>query len=415
MAGTPVDGTLVPSPQVQAANSGLLGQAIDTFISTNKMPTGNEIRARIGQPLIGGIINQIPGLEGSASLVGTWESTHYANDLANRQPKFKFLFKVKFVGFGTRDFYYFVQAIDKPKVNFNHTDVNYYNFRSKVLTSVTFEPITMTFHDEIGNSVHEFFKYYLENRSGQGAGGWGTNYGFGLASSSKPYEKNNFYPNAPRGYSAGQQVILEQIFANGSNTNRFIFVNPRIESLNFDGVDMSDNTGSMLTCSFSYDALSVQTIPYALSYRWGMNDLLKGGSIAGINGGSAEGSDPATANPTSVSGLGGTNASGTSPVVPQTDQSFAKFREGYAVSETDATRGATASGTRSFDSLVASTKETVSSASSYVDNLARDTYASVSSGFNRVFGGAPGAQTVAQIPTSRTPEQEAAIRQIRIE
>lgn len=389
MAGTPVDGTLVPSPQIQVANTTLLSQAIDTFVATNKMPTANEFRARIGQPFVGGIINQIPGLEGSASLVGTWEATHYANDLANkRQPKLKFLFKVRFVGFTTREFYYFVHSIDKPKVNFVHTDVNYYNFRTKVLTHVTFDPITVSFWDEIGNSVNEFFKFYLQNRSGQGSGGWGTNYGFGLSSSSKPYERTSAYPNAPYGYSAGQQIIVEQIFANGSNTNRFIFINPRIETLQFDNLDMSDSSpGSSLTCTFNYDALSVQTIPYALSYRWGMNDLLKGGSVAGINGGSPDGSDPLDTNPRSADNTGGTNSVGVSPIAAQPDQEYANLQEFAARDATTATAGATNEPNRDLTPAVASDNPVVSSAETRVQADARQTYESVSSGANMQTGG----------------------------
>lgn len=212
---------------------------------------------------------------------GEWTALHYADDLVAHHPKFKFIFKVKFEGFegfGNSDFYYYVHRCDKPNVTFTHTDVNYYNFRTRVLTSMVFQPISMTFLDEIGNSVNDFFVKYLSGTSGQASGKWGIDTGFGASSSTTPYK---------RGYSNGKAIIVNQIFGNGLYTNQFKFVNPRIENFQFDELNMEDNAGSLVTMQFTYDTLVSETFSVGEDndsglYSWGNTDILKGGGTSGL-------------------------------------------------------------------------------------------------------------------------------------
>ena len=79
------------------------------------------------------------------------------------------MFKVKFEGFGAENFYYYVTRCDKPKIDFVHQDVNYYNFRTKVKTHTQFHPLSVTFYDEIQNSTNQFFVSYLKSLSGHSA------------------------------------------------------------------------------------------------------------------------------------------------------------------------------------------------------------------------------------------------------
>lgn len=208
---------------------------------------------------------------------GEWTALHYADDLVAHHPKFKFIFKVKFEGFDANEhFYYYVHRCDKPNIVFNHQEVNYYNFRTKVLTSVAFQPLSITFLDEIGNSVADFFTKYIGSVSGQAEGKWGIDTGFGQSSSTKPYKK---------GYSTGKAIIIAQIFGNGLYANEYKFINPRIESFQFDELNMEDNAGSLVTMSFHYDSLTCKTVNGGqgeVNYTWGNTDILKGGGTSGL-------------------------------------------------------------------------------------------------------------------------------------
>jgi hypothetical protein len=280
--------------------------ATDQFMQQNMsaadiLNAGSSIPRTIGG--IPGIGSRIPGL-GSTTLPGiglvdkllapinkfkfgmggTWESLQYSDDLNGHHPKFKFLFKVKFDGFPRNDFYHYVLRADKPKVRFQHQDVNYYNFRTRVLTGITYEPLSITFFDEIGNTLNEFFVNYMKERSGTGSGRYGIDRGFGEASSSKPY--GNAYSE-----NTDQKIIVEQIFANGTRSNRFIFINPRIENFDFDELSMEEsNTGSHATVTFTYDAIEMMTVYGSTIHSWGKVDLLRGGGTSGVmNAGSKDG------------------------------------------------------------------------------------------------------------------------------
>ena len=223
-------------------------------------------------------------------VAGSYESIHYADDLNLHHPKFKFLFKVLFSGFpGDQTFYFFVHRCDKPKIKFNHVDVNYYNFRTRVLTNTILEPLTMTFLDEIGNSVNDFFRAYTKQRSGIASGNYGIDRGWGAASSTTPY--GNAYSE-----TYGQKIVLEQIFVDltkngGPRTNRFTFINPRIESFEFDELSHEEgNAGSMATITFNYDAISTETLADSTLYSWGTTDLFRAGGTSGIpNAGQVDG------------------------------------------------------------------------------------------------------------------------------
>jgi hypothetical protein len=288
-----------------------VGSVIGSFNSQNLTPNqilntaqtiGNLIT---GGPQAIGIGAPAQAFSGSS---GEWQSTRYAYDLNSHHPKLKFLFKVGFFGFvpEVREFYFYVHRCDKPKVKILHTDVNFYNFRSKVMTGVIFEPLTMEFLDESGNSVNEFFVAYMKERSGTGGGGWGIQNGFGSATSSKPYTVNG-------GYGGGERITVEQIFANGTRTNQFHYINPRIESFDFNELTMEETAGSMMTIQFSYDALSCDTIGQYSNPTWGETDLLRAGGTSGPgNGGSSSLGESGVFTPGSASGGGiGPGSSGT--------------------------------------------------------------------------------------------------------
>lgn len=270
--------------------NGAIGAALGL---TRALDLWNENNLGLPQDGVGGAIrdtinssippafrtNPTPGGLPFTPAAGDWTALHYADDLVAHHPKFKFIFKVKFVGFegfGNPHFFYYVHRCDKPNILFEHQDVNYYNFRTRVLTKTTFQPLSLAFLDEIGNSVNDFFVKYSKSVSGQADGKWGIDNGFGDSSSTKPYKNT---------YSNGKYIIVSQIFGNGNYSNEFKFINPRIESFQFDELNMEDNAGSLVTVQFSYDSLACQTVTGGSGegfYPWGNTDILKGGGSSGL-------------------------------------------------------------------------------------------------------------------------------------
>lgn len=150
--------------------SGALGEAVielDDILrnggrSTNRQPSGILTAEQINNG----------NYDGSANNVNS--SVYYAQDYDRYAPKSKFLFKVWFQfneayegllptleGQGSfRGFSYVIKTIDKPKVNYEYEEVNMYNHRTKVLKTIRHEPISMSLHDDISNSVMDFFNLY---------------------------------------------------------------------------------------------------------------------------------------------------------------------------------------------------------------------------------------------------------------
>lgn len=381
----------------------------DIFGAINKIPqtvgglpgVGSRIPGLGKIPLPTSQISNILGIPNALRLGtgGTWQSPLYGKDLNRHHPKFKFLFKVHFEGFipesPDKNFYYFVHRCDKPRVRFNHMDVNYYNFRTRVLTSVTYEPLTVTFLDEIGNSINDFFTRYLQTHSGTGNGHYGIDRGFGMSTSSKNYS---------RGYSTGRVITLEQIFANGTLTNRFRFINPRIEAFDFDELAMDDTTGSMMTATFSYDAIECMTVVNEVRYAWGETDLHRGGGTSGAPNAGATSRAESGLFPNvfaSGGGIGGAIGLPKTPGIAAADLLGGKIvQNSIPQSLSDLVSPSGSTGIQGGSNLP------IGSSGDIVSKTINDTLSAISSGKNLIFGGKQQPSTTAdavyQVGSERT-------------
>lgn len=226
---------------------------------------------------------------------GSWYATSYAHSLANSQfrPKLKFLFRVEFLFkpevlamFGqeaatwAKNFAFLVKSVDRPKVDFEYDEINQYNFRTKVLKQIKHRALTMTFLDDVGNNVHEFFRFMLMVHSPITRRSLGSGFnmsdmnnlshystGSGMRFSDSPSSTTDF---ATRGAlptdigNALQAIKITQIFVQpgtgndldtGAKEIAFFFVNPRIESFDLDDVSHEASDPSLLTMMFDYDIL----------------------------------------------------------------------------------------------------------------------------------------------------------------
>lgn len=265
-----------------------IGEDTENIIDTNFVPT-NDFLEQFSPPAQ----SSAGGLQD-----GDWQSLEYATDWNAHHGKFKFLFKIKFGG----PWQYYVKSATKPKVKMIHQDVNFYNFRSKVLTQVSFDPMTVVLWDEIGNSVNKFFTTYLETVSGQGSGNWGKDSSFDVAKSSS---SSKSYRNNGNGDPVLATVIIEQVFANGTKSNRFIFKNARIEAMDLDDLTMDATEMNTLSITFNYDSLQCVTVDHSVIHTdpGASKDLLRGGGAGGPAFGAND--DGRQFDPFSIGGVAG--------------------------------------------------------------------------------------------------------------
>lgn len=204
----------------------------------------------------------------------------YAMDLISRAPKHKFMFVVSFIfnpGYSLLDSVggevaFVVKKSSRPNMKFQMEDVNYYNFRTKVVTRTEFEEMSMTFHDDMTNNSLLFYNAYRNalapiTNMGVGQSGLlnpeenGMNFSQ-LFSNNNPINSTNLptnYYSASNGPLYGDQkevlraVRLFHIYDAGRLMNVFEFQNPRISELTLDDVDMSAGDGSEVGIKFGYD------------------------------------------------------------------------------------------------------------------------------------------------------------------
>ena len=312
-------------PIAQQFTNTSVGQDTTNIVDPNYIP-GNDFAET----------PSVPAQSSSGGLQdGIWDSLEYATDWNAHHGKFKFLFKVQF---GGGPWQYYVKSATKPKVKMIHQDVNYYNFRTKVLTQVAFDPMTIVLWDEIGNTVNKFFASYVSTVSGQGSGNWGVDQSF---DPTNPSSSSKSYRNAGAGDPVLATVIIEQIFANGTKSNRFIFKNARIEAMDLDDLTMDATEMNTLSITFNYESLECKTVERSVIHTdpGASMDLLRGGGSAGSAFGAND--DGRQFDPLSIGGAfsaqfssnGGFDIAGTifSNAIPNISTSFNANNSGVSV------------------------------------------------------------------------------------
>jgi hypothetical protein len=230
---------------------------------------------------------------------GTWYATSYAAGLANTsyRPKLKFLFKVEFLFRQTPDvqqflnanrvnpnFTFLIATVDRPKVDFEYEEVNQYNFRTRVLKQIKHREMTMTFLDDVGNNVFEFFRFMMmvhspitrqsvknaktlaEVYANYGAGS-GMTFSEGIASSSAQHDYAHRGVLQQGFTSIIQAIRVAQVFVDpttqldtATHSVAFDFINPRLVSFDLNDLAHDSSDPVMMTMQFDYDFLTMTNL-----------------------------------------------------------------------------------------------------------------------------------------------------------
>lgn len=247
------------------------------------------------------------GDDAQSSLGERCTASPYAVDLIGRAPKYKFLFIIEFVPSapyaslndadrGPLNMAFVVKRTSRPNVKFVHSDVNYYNYRTKVATRTEFEDMSMTFHDDTQNHAVEFYRSYMRAMSpitGIENPDTALLEQSGMAfidNSNLPNEVNNTIEanrySASKGPLAGdvKQIFSEirvyHVYDNGHMMNVHRFLNPKISSLSLDDLDMSQGSeGTEMSMIFNYDSVYIETVSVSTELNGGkyrLADLQRG-------------------------------------------------------------------------------------------------------------------------------------------
>jgi len=184
-------------------------------------------------------------------------------------PKFKFLFHVYFqlnpTGLPETNYGLLVKTVKLPSFNFETTTLNQYNRKRIIQTKIKYDPITIAFHDDNGNSIRKMWKgyynyYYADGTKPQvifnGARGNGTAIGTADATyNNRTQYQPSITGNESWGYQGGtsdptgQKIpFFKNITVFGFNQHNFVaytLINPIITSFSHDTYDYAQGNGTM--------------------------------------------------------------------------------------------------------------------------------------------------------------------------
>jgi len=258
----------------QRTATDLFGMAVEQFGAN---PLNDVLRSLSGQP-------QDPSVNRND---GSWYATSYAASLANShfRPKLKFMFRVEFLfkdkvleQFGRanwqRNFTFLVSKVDRPKVDFEYEEINEYNFRTKVLKRILHKDLSMSFIDDVGNNVYEFFRFMMMVHSpitrrsiytSQNItdvheaflNGSGMEFTEGLGQTNDYAQRGvvNTDVGSPLQAIKVTQLFLDQTNKIDTATRQvsFFFINPRVVSFDLDELDHSASEYNTFNMAFDFD------------------------------------------------------------------------------------------------------------------------------------------------------------------
>lgn len=232
------------------------------------------------------------------------EASPYAVDLIARAPKQKFMFVVQFVpnggyeSFRNLDPAFTVQTSTRPSIHYQTEDINFYNFRTKMITRAEFEPMTMKFYDDIRNQSELFYAAILKAMTPAANffdpasfNAQGDEDGMNFVSNGRPAINEVDFTNKLYKASTGlllnenktlfQEIRLYHIFDGGKQMDTYRFYNPRITDLKLDELSMAESAATMMELNFVYDSVFVDIG----SFNPEENGLLASGAQQASSGG----------------------------------------------------------------------------------------------------------------------------------
>ena len=234
---------------------------------------------------LGGVFTPKPGEQKQKFSFKDCDPSPYARDLIALAPKHKFMFVVEFIFNDEfqdkfkdiqKQFAFVVKRSTRPNMNFEYEDINYYNFRTKVLKKSEYQPMTMTFYDDMTDNVLKFYARYMQIISPISRSvGDGTSQLFeesGMTFTQGGVNSASIQAVSDTAKTIIDYINLYHVVYQGRFVDVYRFDNPRLQTMTLDDLDMADSTGSEVTLEFNYDGLYVAPAQSILTKEGNVRD-----------------------------------------------------------------------------------------------------------------------------------------------
>lgn len=216
-----------------------------------------------------------------SAVTGSNNASPYAMDLFSLAPKYSFMFVVEFsfvAGFeamgqlnGQRSkFAMVIQEFDRPKIDYEFDECNWYNFRSKVPKRVIHGNLRLKMIDDRQNASMNFITQYLVASSpimgiSQASAFMYEEAGMNWATSGTTIAYDAINSASFRGFAGSQlnaisEIKVYHVYDYGAYMNIYHFIRPKILGVEMDQwLQQGSAEHGTISAEFSYDGLNIET------------------------------------------------------------------------------------------------------------------------------------------------------------
>ena len=212
----------------------------------------------------------LPGLTVQA------EKANVGTEFAGRDaPKMKFLYTLSFkfgevltgyISEGSDDMAsntYDCKTVTRPNINITYTEVNSYNYRTRIPTKMNPGTVTVTFYDDNDNTARQLLQAVMQYMSPI------TNI------SSEEFYLNDdpwrwssiggFTDGDVRGAIRSMRIThhFSSDYTGDENSHAMIhydYMNPQLQDFNWEELDMGASESAMITATFVYDSVNITQV-----------------------------------------------------------------------------------------------------------------------------------------------------------
>lgn len=170
----------------------------------------------------------------------------------------KFIFRAGFTAFGAdkmEELDVQLKEATRPTITVSYTDVNQYNFRTKVATKVDYGSVSLSYYDDPQNKAHNVLTRYLKQISPIAQ----------LTSADGPPDIFGRYSSLGTLSEDIKMSPIERIkvshyyVVSGGDTKKVVYeyLNPKLEKLDYGSLSMVENDTTLITMNLVYDSVYI--------------------------------------------------------------------------------------------------------------------------------------------------------------
>ncbi len=213
-----------------------------------------------------------------------WANKYFGGQTMPNIPKRKFTYACGFIpnrsafntleggielarGLSTSTYIFMAKTFQPPSYSIDSQILDQYNKKRVIQTRINYDPITITFHDDVDNKITQlvdmYVKYYYSDS-------FNTEYLNWRLDTTSDFVNEGFWgARLPREKNLFQAMWVAWV--NGGSLTYAIMYNPIATDIKFDTLDYADSTPLEISMSFDYEGVVFKDINAPITLQGGIN------------------------------------------------------------------------------------------------------------------------------------------------